>query len=86
MQVSRMIEQASAVKDTRTYMNKPYYDGKRVIATDGHIIAITRPDAKDEGDTAGSIPIEALKAARKQKHAKAVLLTAVPVCRALDCL
>lgn len=65
--VTQQIEKAASPKDVRTYLREPYFDGKRMLATNGHILAIVRPEAITAEDTAGHVPAEALKAARKKR-------------------
>ncbi len=62
------IESATAKKDVRKCMESARLDveNQRLIATDGHILAII-PAEIDDGDTTGPISVEAIKAARKSK-------------------
>lgn len=63
---STKVEAAAATKDVRAYINQPWLDveRKRIVATDGSIMAIVPIETGDE-DVTGPIPTEAIKAARK---------------------
>lgn len=60
------IEKACATKDVRSYLNQPWLDveNKRLVATDGHIMAVHPVELGDD-DTTGPVTLEAIKAARK---------------------
>lgn len=65
------IAQAAAKNDIRDYLNAPQLDtvGKRVIATDGKILA-TIPVEIEDGEICGPVPVEAIAAARKAVTAR----------------
>lgn len=70
------IENVCANKyDARAYLRVPYLDveRKRLVSTNGHALAIVEVEL-DDGDTAGHVPIEALKAVRKDKSAVSIYL------------
>ena len=65
----QQIEKAASPKDCRAYLQQPYFDGKRMIASNGLILAVVRPEQNPnlpEKDSKGFVPAEALKAARKK--------------------
>ena len=66
MQLSRsyVIERAASTDDTRPQLAHPVLAGERLVATNGHILAVV-PVVRDEADTDGPVPAEAFKAARK---------------------
>jgi DNA polymerase III sliding clamp (beta) subunit (PCNA family) len=71
------IELVAAKNDCRFYLNDPYFDaeGKRLIATNGHVLAII-PVEETDGDVSGPVSRDAIAAARKAtKEIPAVSLT-----------
>lgn len=60
------IEKALDPKDLRTYLHDPHFDGSRIVATNGRIMAVI-PVEVGKGDTPGPVPLEAIKLARKTK-------------------
>jgi len=60
------IEAACAVKDVRTQLRQPYYDNDAalLVATNGQILAAI-PTEMDCSDYGGTVPLDALKHARK---------------------
>lgn len=65
MLLQTKIEKACAVDSTRKALESPYFDGKKIYATNGHILAVVPVDV--EGEAPGYIPVEAIKESRKQK-------------------
>jgi len=63
------IENACAVKDYRAQLNQPYYDNDAslLVATNGQILAAipTSSETNDPTNICGSVPLEAIKHARK---------------------
>lgn len=60
-------EKCAATKaDVRYYLREPWLDvdGKRLLATDGHVLAVI-PVEVDDDDTTGTVPMDAVKAVRK---------------------
>ena len=70
---NHQIELAAATqKDVRFYLRAPVLDTTderepKLVATDGHILAVV-PIELDDGDTAGPVYADALKASRKTKE------------------
>lgn len=67
--VLQHIEKAANPKDIRSYLREPYFDGKRLLASNGHILAVVRTEKNEVAgytDTRGHVPTEILKAARKK--------------------
>jgi len=67
------IEKAAGIKDVRPYLNQPWLDveKQRLLATDGHVLAIIpiKADELDAEDTSGPLTMAAIKAARaKSAH------------------
>ena len=59
-------EKAVNTKEVRSYIADAHFDGKRLLATDGHIMLVI-PVEVDDGDVAGPVPAEAVKQARRSK-------------------
>ena len=59
------VEKAVAKDGYRNYLTAPYFTGKGIVATDGHILAYV-PVVHD-ADQPGHIPLDAFKQARKDK-------------------
>jgi len=64
LQAEFEIEKAASKDETRRPLLSPWLLGKRLVATDGKILAAIVVD-RDEKDVDGPVTVEALKAARK---------------------
>lgn len=65
-------EKAVNPKEVRSYIADAHFDGKRLLATNGHIMVVIPVEA-EEGDVAGPVPSEAVKQARTAKVDSIVL-------------
>lgn len=78
MKITTKIEKACSTDKTRKPIHNPYFDGKNLYATDGHVMACIPAEELELGDlvaTPGYIPLQAIADSRKaQKYLKGIVL------------
>jgi len=69
MKIKTRIEAVACDDSTRFVIQNPYFDGNNLVATNGIAMAVIPSDELEveEGETPGTVPVAAIKEARKGK-------------------
>jgi len=72
MKIKTKIEKVVSEDKTRLAICEPFFDGKNLYATNGHVLAVIPGDEleidPEMPDSPGYVPVAAIKEARKQKN------------------